>query len=246
MNKINLSYFEDKEYKIIEEKRRIKNNPKDEIKFHYLSNIFNFDYSGVKIIKNNNTNKFIRALINDEQNINSNILINDFHVKNKDIVIISPFTKIKDILSSKVNGNIHNHLKNEDILFSNSNIEKIIVEQYNGFESIFDLTDINLSKADLINYIDIKDEFVNENNIKAILNILRNQINKKLIIFNDVDYLKIHELDQFMTNFNFLFVINSYEKSYENIENFEDFIIFSQNNSLNDWYQEKEMIKNNI
>ncbi len=246
MNKINLAYFNEKEYDEIKEKKKINNSKKDTIQLKYFESYFDFDYSGVKIIKNYNTNKFIRNLINDDENVNSNIAINDFYIKNKDIIIISPFTKIKDILSSRVNGNIHNYLKNQTLLESNSNIEKIIVKEYQEFERIFDLTDINLTKVDLINYIDIKDEFVGKNNIKQILNILNEQNNKKLIIFNDVDYLKIEELKLFLINFSFLFVVNNYENNYEFIENFEDFIIFSNYRNLSDWYQENEIVKNKV
>lgn len=246
MNKINLSYFKDEEEKIIEEKKKIESNSSDSITFHYFDSYFDFEYSGVKIIKNHNTNKFIRNLLNDDENTNSNISINDFHVKNKDIIIISPFTKIKDILSARTNANMHNYLKNKDIMRSNSNIENSIINEYKEFEEIFDLTDINLTKADLINYIEIKDEFVNSENIKQIFNILNDKNNKKLVIFNDVDYLKIEELKEFLINFNFLFIVNYYEDNYEDIENIEDYIIFSKNKNLNDWYQENENIKNNV
>ncbi|MDK2819921.1 MAG: hypothetical protein KFW07_03730 [Mycoplasmataceae bacterium] len=246
MNKINLSYFEEKKYEEIKEKRKIENSHNDTIKFQYFDSLFNFDYSGIKIIKNNNTNKFIRGLINDDENVNSNISVNDFYIKNKDIIIISPFTKMKDILSSRVNGNVHNYLKNKSLLDSNSNIEKTIVKEYQVFDEVFDLTDINLTKVDIINYIDIKDEFVSENNIKQIFNILNDNNNKKLIIFNDVDYLKIYELEDFLVNFNFIFVVNSYDNTYEVIENFEDFVIFTRNKSLNDWYQENEIVKNSV
>ncbi len=248
MNKINLSYFVEKEYETIKEKIKINTQPKDMISFQYFNHLFGFDYGGVKIIKTHNTNKLIRSLINDEENINSNISINDFHIKNKDIIIISPFTKMKDILSSKMNGNIHNYLKNKTILDSNSNIEKIIVQEYQEFKSIFDLTEINLTKVDLINYIDIKDEFVSSDNIRQIFNILNDQNNKKLIIFNDVDYLKMDELNVYLSNFNFLFVINNDEYSYENIENIENFILFSKNKNINNWYQEQEikLSKNNV
>lgn len=246
MNKINLSYFEEKKYEEIKEKRKIQNSHNDTIKFQYFDSLFNFDYSGIKIIKNNNTNKFIRGLINDDENVNSNISVNDFYIKNKDIIIISPFTKMKDILSSRVNGNVHNYLKNKSLLDSNSNIEKTIVKEYQVFDEIFDLTDINLTKVDIINYIDIKDEFVSENNIKQIFNILNDNNNKKLIIFNDVDYLKIYELEDFLVNFNFIFVVNGYDNTYEVIENFEEFVIFTRNKSLNDWYQENEIVKNSV
>jgi hypothetical protein len=239
MNKINFSYFNEEEIETIIEKSKIKTiDYATTISFNYLNNYYNFDYLGIKIMKNVNTNKLIRSLLNDEE-IESNISINNYHIKNKDIIIISPFTKINDILSSKTNGNLHNFLKDEKIIDSNSIIEKTITNEFNKFKMIDQLTDINLSKVDLINFIDINDNFVSEKNIKLILDILKNTTSKKLIIFNDVEYIKISELDQYISYFNFLYVVNEYEENYKNLIDYKYFLILVKNNLMYDHFSKK-------
>jgi len=232
MNKINYDILINKKTLIEIEKIELKTTLDfSNIEFIISNKFFNFDYLGLKIIKTNNTNKFIRNLLND-QNVNSNIKINNLSVKNKDTIIISPFTKVGDVLSSRSNGNLHNFMKDNKICESNSNIEKIVVENYNQFEAISSLTELNLTKADLINYIDINDEFVSSKNIKLIFDILKNQNKKIMIIFNDVDYFKINQCSKYLLHFNFLYIVNKEEFNFIDIINIEDYILdFSSKNS---------------
>ncbi len=240
MNKINFSYFNEDELEVIIEKSKIKTiDYATTISFNYLDNYYNFDYLGVKIMKHVNTNKLIRLLLNDDE-IDSNISINNYRIKNKDIIIISPFTKINDILSSRTNGNLHNFLKDEKVIDSNSIIEKSITDEFNKFTKIEQLTELNLSKIDLINYVDINDNFVSEKNIKLILEILKNTTSKKLIIFNDVEYIKISELDQYISFFNFLYVINEYEEYYKNLIDYKYFLIFVKNSLMYDLFSKNK------
>jgi len=240
MNKINFSYFNEDELEVIIEKSKIKTiDYATTISFNYLDNYYNFDYLGVKIMKHVNTNKLIRLLLNDNE-IDSNISINNYRIKNKDIIIISPFTKINDILSSRTNGNLHNFLKDEKVIDSNSIIEKSITDEFNKFTKIEQLTELNLSKVDLINYVDINDNFVSEKNIKLILEILKNTTSKKLIIFNDVEYIKISELDQYISFFNFLYVINEYEENYKNLIDYKYFLILVKNSLMYDLFSKNK------
>lgn len=241
MNKINFEYFNEEKISEIIEKSKIKIPDYNTIiSFNYHENYYNFDYLGLKFIKHHNTNKLIRTLLFNEENIvNSNISINNIPIKNKDIIIISPFTKINDILSSKVNGNVHNFLKDEGIIETNSKIESTIVDQYNSFNKIFELTDLNLAKVDLINYVDIKDSFISEDNIELIFEILKNNTSKKLIILNDVDYINIKKIEKYITNFNFLYIINENDDSYKNILNYENFLILIKDNLMDDLYSKK-------
>jgi len=240
MNKINFSYFNEDELEVIIEKSKIKTiDYATTISFNYFDNYYNFDYLGVKIMKHVNTNKLIRLLLNDNE-IDSNISINNYRIKNKDIIIISPFTKINDILSSRTNGNLHNFLKDEKVIDSNSIIEKSITDEFNKFTKIEQLTELNLSKVDLINYVDINDNFVSEKNIKLILEILKNTTSKKLIIFNDVEYIKISELDQYISFFNFLYVINEYEENYKNLIDYKYFLILVKNSLMYDLFSKNK------
>ena len=225
INKINFSYLKNKEVIEDEEKIIFANNIQNKIALIKNDLSFYYEFSGFKLIKCINTNKAIKELL-FKNNVESFIKINDSYLKQKDILIISPFTKIKDILNSKTNGNIHNFLKEKNLMNTNKSIEDFILEKLSQCdEEVKNVIDYDLSKCDLINYIDIKDEFVSSENIFDILNILKTYDRKYLVIFNDIDYLKYERIVEFLPFFNFLYFVNSIDEDYKKLENYEEFLI---------------------
>ncbi len=225
INKINFSYLKNKEVIEDEEKIIFANNIQNKIALIKNDLSFYYEFSGFKLIKCINTNKAIKELL-FKNNVESFIKINDSYLKQKDILIISPFTKIKDILNSKTNGNIHNFLKEKNLMNTNKSIEDFILEKLSQCdEEVKNVIDYDLSKCDLINYIDIKDEFVSSENIFDILNILKTYDRKYLVIFNDIDYLKYERIVGFLPFFNFLYFVNSIDEDYKKLENYEEFLI---------------------
>ncbi len=225
INKINYKFF-NKKINNEEDSKILYSNIFDEkISFIKENKFHSFEYSGIKIIKTSNTNKAIKDLIYKDR-YETYIKINDNYLKQSDVVIISSFTKVSDILSSRTNGNIHSYLKNKNCIKNNNMIEEFISRQLNEISSdINDVIEYDLSKCDLINYIDVKDDFVDENNISNILDILKTYDKKILIIFNDVDYLKYELVAKYFQHYNFLYFVNNNENNYESIDDIELYLI---------------------
>ncbi len=184
-----------------------------------------FDYFGFKIVKTTNTNISIRNLIYKD-NISTNIKINDIFIKQKDVIIISPFTRVSEIISDRNNDNLHQFLKENDIFLANNLLEQFINKQLISLpNNVQNIINHNYSKCDLINYCEVKDDFIDEYNIIDVLEILKTFNNKYTIIFNDIIYLKYDLVYKYLQHFNFLYFINHKNNDYQIIQNWEDYLI---------------------
>lgn len=230
---INWDYFEkSNNFNEIEEKISFhRNEINDNIQFHLFGSIFNFEFGGIKIIQCNNTNKFLRNIF--DEYMEPLISINGIRINSKNLFIISPMTKISDILNNKSSGDLCKYLKNCDNSSDIKKINNLLGEiYYQKDDCIKNVTEISLAKTDLINYLDIKDEFVNEKNIFDILTILKTNNIKKLIVFNDVDYLSIENTKRFSSNFDFLYLMNNYEKNWEFTKNYFFYSLIYENGKI--------------
>ncbi len=225
VNRIDLNFFKKKEPIETHEKVIFSNEFQNKIAFIKNNLSYYYEFMGLKIIKCLNTNKTIKDLL--FKNIyDTYIKINDTYLRQKDVIVISPFTKIKDILNSKINGNIHNYLKEKDLFNISKDIENFVTEKLNKCDISFkNVIEYDLSKCDLINYVDVKEEFVSSENIIDILKILKTYDKKLLIIFNDIDYLDFDKIIEFLPFYNFLYFVNSLDDNYKQIENYEEFLI---------------------
>ena len=225
INKINFNYFVSNKHE----------EQKDNIVFSYDNSqwlglikndkLLSWEYFGFIVIRCQNTNKAIKELLYKDR-YSSNIKINDKSICISDVIIISPFTRISDVLSDKSNANLHSYLKQNDSFKLRLEIEQFIVSKLNLFkEDIDELVEYDLSKSDLINFIDIKDDFIDKNNFIKILNVLKSYDQKKLIIFNDVDYIDFNELSKYIQYFDFLYFVNEHDEEYTKIENYESLLI---------------------
>ena len=225
LNKINYRYFTNKKVVEVEPQVIYANKFNETISLTKNNQSLSFDYVGFKLIKCVNTNKAIKDLLY-KNHIESNIKINDVTLKQKDIIIISAFSRISDILSSRTSGNLHTFLKNKNLIQTNYQIEEFIASKVNQYQNELDsLIDLNLSKCDLINYIDAKDDFIDQTNIMPLLNVLKTYDKKLLVIFNDVDYLKFEEVTDLLSYYNFIYFVNGFEETYKLIQNYQDFLV---------------------
>lgn len=225
-NIINYQYFKTKKEKQEKETNVIFSlMSDDQICFMKNEKSLYYEYSGFKLIKCLNTNRVIKNLL-FKDDIYSNIKINDLFIKQKDIIIISPFTRINDILSAKNNGNLHTWLKQKQLISINNEIENFIVSKLKIYdENISNVTEYNFSKCDLINYLDIKEDFIDETNIKEVLDIIKTYDKKYLVIFNDVNYLSYESFIEYFQFFNFLCFVNTFDEEYKLIDNYEDYLV---------------------
>ncbi|WP_022935207.1 hypothetical protein ACJA28_00335 [Mesomycoplasma moatsii] len=225
VNTINYDYFKKKEKEEIKSNVIYAFNINDQIALIKNSQSFYYEYSGFKIIKCLNTNKAIKEMLYKD-NIYSNIKMNDTFLKQKDIILISPFTKISDILSSRINANLHNWLKQNELMNINIELENFVSSKLQKFENDLEqIVDYDFSKCDLIHFLNIKDEFISESNIEKIFNILKTFDKKFLIIFNDINYLSYESLSKYFQFFNFLYFVNSIDEDYKIIQDFDDYLI---------------------
>ncbi|MGL4951978.1 MAG: hypothetical protein ACRC4L_03250 [Mycoplasma sp.] len=204
------------------------------ISFRFDNNIFQFEFIGIKILITTNTNKFIRRLFDSKGRLN--LFFDEQRVDEKDLVIISPLSKINDIINTKSSNFLSKYLKDNDSHNDNMKIEEVIGSLYNSKdENVKKITDIDLTKAQLISFLSVSEEFIDENNIINILNILRSKNKRLTIIFNDVNYISYKECEKWMKWFNFIFVLNNNEnKNFNN--NLHDFILIEKSNKIISFY----------
>ena len=133
-------------------------------------------------------------------------------------------------MNDKNNGTLHNFLKDNGNAQRTLKIENEIVKIYEEINYLNNVIDLDLSKSDIINFIDIKDDFVNEKNILTILEIMKVENHKKLIIFNDVNLIKYQDFQNLLNYFDFLYIVNSLNEI--NLNNFQFLCIKHLNNRL--------------
>lgn len=211
-------------YKALEE---IDKSNKMTLKFK-LSNISSeFEYFGLKIIVCDEPNIMIREILNNNE-IFSKISINDNLIKNKYIHHIHPFSKLSDFLTNRSNGIFHEYLKKKDIEKVNLEFQDFITSKYYSLndKDMEKISDVEFSKASLLDYIDISNEYINSENINNLLKILSKGYNgKQLILLNDYNILNIKEiLNNYIGSFNFI-VFTSDLKKWINDFTYSEFLV---------------------
>lgn len=209
-------------------KTNINNNLK--LKFNLDDLSSEFTYHGLKIIVCEEPNFLLRDLLN-EDNSYSKILINNKLVRNKDIFHIHSFSKISDFLNTKNNGILHEFLKQKDIEKSNLKFENFIINQFNEIKNddLDNLSEIDLSDASILNFLNITKEYVNYKNIFSLLDIIKVGTNDKpLIIINDYQIIDIeYILDKYISDFYFLIFTNNFLKWIKDIKFIECLVIIN-------------------
>lgn len=209
-------------------KININNNLK--LKFNLDDLSSEFTYHGLKIIVCEEPNFLLRDLLN-EDNSYSKILINNKLVRNKDIFHIHSFSKISDFLNTKNNGILHEFLKQKDIEKSNLKFENFIINQFNEIKNddLDNLSEIDLSDASILNFLNITKEYVNYKNIFSLLDIIKVGTNDKpLIIINDYQIIDIeYILDKYISDFYFLIFTNNFLKWIKDIKFIECLVIIN-------------------
>lgn len=209
-------------------KININNNLK--LKFNLDNLSSEFTYHGLKIIVCEEPNVLLRDLLN-ENNSYSKILINNKLVRNKDIFHIHSFSKISDFLNTKNNGILHEFLKQKDIEKSNLKFEDFIINQFNEIKNddLYNLSEIDLSDASILNFLNITKEYVDYKNIFSLLDIIKVGTNDKpLIIINDYQIIDIeYILDKYISDFYFLIFTNNFIKWIKEIKFIECLVIIN-------------------
>ncbi len=216
---------------ILENINKLNAAKKLNLKFNldYLSS--SFEFHGLKIIVCDYPDLFVRDILNNNESY-SKISINDSLVRNKNIFHIHSFSKINDFINNKSNGILHEYLKSKDIENNNKMFEEFIGQKYYELkdEYLENVTDINLEKASILDYIDINKEYVDNKTIISLLNIIRGyDKNKQLVIVNDYNIIDIDNIIcNFIDNFNFIIVTNDLNKWINDFKYIECIVVINK------------------
>lgn len=188
---------------------------KMKLKFNVDNLTSEIEFNGIRIVFCDDANLFVRKII-DNNEINSKIMINGNVVKNKNICHIHSFSKVSDFINTKNNGIFHEYLKKKDIFKKDLELQNYITEKFFEIkdENVESLTDVDFTDASVLNYIKISNDYINSNNIKNLLEILKDGcFDKQLILINDYNVLTIGEIiKNYLKDFNFVIVTNNLKK----------------------------------
>lgn len=188
---------------------------KMKLKFNVDNLTSEIEFNGIRIVFCDDANLFVRKII-DNNEINSKIMINGNVVKNKNICHIHSFSKVSDFINTKNNGIFHEYLKKKDIFKKDLELQNYITEKFFEIkdENVESLTDVDFTDASVLNYIKISNDYINSNNIKKLLEILKDGcFDKQLILINDYNVLTVSEIvKNYLKDFNFVIVTNNLKK----------------------------------
>lgn len=176
-----------------------------------------FEYNGIKILQIDNTRKFYKDFILD-----NDIYIDNNVFKNKDIVYISEFNKLNEFIDLNKKSFLTKEIINKLVkypLINEKNLEIIITEINNEFNNqLIENIPGDIHKLITLLLEFINDDFLNINNLDLILNYSFDT--KKMIIFDEVSWINIEFLEKFLNQHNFIILTNDF-RNYINMEKIE-------------------------
>lgn len=184
------------------------------------------DYNGIKILQSNNPNLFYKEIILD-----SSIYIDDYKIKNENIIYINNFSQLKDFMNLNKKSNIYSRIIELLFEYKIINYENInqIINIING-EYKYELLEINEgdnSKLISMFFELLNDKYLDQNLLEIILNNIFDD--KKLIIFDNIEWINLEFLSKFLNQHYFLILTNNFEKYIQNYKEFEILTIMKNN-----------------
>ncbi len=184
------------------------------------------DYNGIKILQSNNPNLFYKDIILD-----SSIYIDDYKIKNENIIYINNFSQLKDFMNLNKKSNIYSRIIELLFEYKIINYENInqIINIING-EYQYELLEINEgdnSKLISMFFELLNDKYLDQNLLEIILNNVFDD--KKLIIFDNIEWINLEFLSKFLNQHHFLVLTNNFEKYIQNYKEFEILTIMKNN-----------------
>ena len=184
------------------------------------------DYNGIKILQSNNPNLFYKDVILD-----SSIYIDDYKIKNENIIYINNFGQLKDFMNLNKKSNIYSRIIELLFEYKIINYENInqIINIING-EYQYELLEINEgdnSKLISMFFELLNDKYLDQNLLEIILNNVFDD--KKLIIFDNIEWINLEFLSKFLNQHHFLVLTNNFEKYIQNYKEFEILTIMKNN-----------------
>lgn len=220
------------------------------------------NYDGVCAIKVENSYTFLKYLFEFETKYAKNsITINNKTYSIKDCMIVNDLTKVSDLFNFTIKNYLTQLINNNE----NWDVEKIInFSLLNDIANVcnqkitnnFINVNVDWSKA-YKNFFEINNElFVSTDTLFNWID-YQNCLEKKVIIFQNFDKLKISDLYKFTSKFNFILLTDDILKNCEKFEEFELCSIYKANkiyeiftvDPILSWISnrlEKEVLKENL
>lgn len=202
------------------------------------NNSFKFEYNGFKLIHHPMPNKFIKDLYG------SNIVLNG--KKYKEYIVISDLTKNKDLINLNRNSNLFLDINNE--LSSSEFINKeILIKISDKINEKLKYDLISIEEGDIKKIIDIffninLDNFINYEIFDYYLTSEYNN-EKKLIILNDLSFVKVNQLMKYLNSFDILLITNDVRKYLStNINELESLLIIINDEEYTDITSKETLI----
>lgn len=176
----------------------------------YNNNWYDFDFNGIKVIETKYTTNFIKKIFHENNNTDK-VIIDGKNYNWKNIIYINELTKINDFLSLSKNGYLYKKIidKIEDNSLINQDLINAIIAEINKEMEIEDLLfptyDLNKIIASTFELGDLG--FINDESFFQILNKI-DYDEKKLIIFDNCNFINYGNVKKLLNNFNILIICN--------------------------------------
>ena len=184
------------------------------------------NYDGVCAIKAENSYTFLKDLFEFETKYEKNsITINNKTYSIKDCMIVNDLTKVSDLFNFTIKNYLTQLINNNE----NWNVEKIInFSLLNDISNVcnqkitnnFINVNVDWSKA-YKNFFELNNELFVDKDIMLSWIDYQTNLEKKVIIFQNFDSLKISDLYKFTSKFHFILLTNDILKNCEKFEEFE-------------------------
>lgn len=208
---------------------------------------YEFKFDGLKIFENENTTKLYKELFFDAQ-----IFIDNKLIKNENIIYINELTKISDLIDMSkksvimqlILDNIYDYeiLNRDNIISIQNKINNLL-----GYELLENKDSDYIKLINLIFEL-IDSDFLNNEILKLIIDKIL--LEKKLIIIDNVSWLNIELISNYLNNHDFIILTNDIRNLINSTKYFECYV----NEQLNEIldldilinYLQKEINENNI
>lgn len=185
-----------------------------------------FSFEGIKIINTKNPTLFYKDIIKD-----SNIFIDNKKIKNEDVIYINNLSTFKEFINLNKKSFILTkilELINEYPIINNENILKIInsINQELNYE-ILDYNEGDIHKLSTL-FVDLaEDTYLNNDILRIIFKHVFDS--KKIIVLDNLFWLDIELLFEFINEHNFLIITNDFRKYIKNKKELELLVVHNDN-----------------
>lgn len=193
---------------------------------------YELEFNGIKIIECSNPSLFIRDHI-----LSSKIMIDEMLIKSTDIVYINNLTKGDEYINLSKKSFLTKDVIDSLEIYPLINYENSI-NIINNINNKYDYELVNNTDGDITKIIN---SLVELNEIgyinKKIFKICIEQVfngERKLFILDEIEWIKINDLSNYLNEHHFLIITNNFKKYITNLKEIEITSIYNGNNNISE------------